>query len=688
MKYILRSFLVLFLSVISIVDAYASDNVLFPTTATIPQGFKLLFSGPSNGGYYLQYNGGSDGLGRVMISEQLETKDYNYAKTLENYNLSIKNQGAIKTEKIKDINYQGMPGVLFHSVDTGRHSYRIFLKDNNKLFSFLVSDASDIKFTAEKAESLLNTFVRQAADKNIETPTGMPEKSAPPLPDKVSNDAKEQLALLKAIKESSSKENEKIATWIIQHQSELIPLYLLELSQRLLAKNMDEAFEWYTIGIMRGRYDAKRCVRPNPGSEALGLNAIATMQYIKLKIDAFAAAGQRTVERGDLFKYNAPIDWICDDFSFDSTKDVALKPQTEWPALAEEVRQQSRAKYKNAAKPAQPDLTSISVATYELPEGTSWTDMAWLNDENLVIELPSKERRQVGKNADLYFWNVKTQKATYAVPYAGLWCASDNNFTYTTSRNGSGTNYSFTMMNQTTTGNKTFTTGNLAAGLSWGQHIPRGISGHNPEMYKAAEKFNPFDCTWTTSKEYAALYPSFAWEFLRQGDGVIAFQPTNGDKKALGPKMTAVHYNAAGTPIQLPIAAQGLDINSVRYYAFRNAYFLTVPFIKQVQNDVGNCLSAWWLDAKTSNVDQVCAPSELDGQEAAYAPTRKGILRFLSLRNDGRHKVEGGVYLTDNNGHTNKIWSGMASGGAVSPNGCLVAVSALKPVVLNLCGQN
>ena len=509
-----------------------------------------------------------------------------------------------------------------------------------------------------------------------------PKALASTLPDTVPSDASAQNELFTRLRQAPTTDNEQIISWIKTHQLEVNPLFLLELSQRLLPKNPTEALEWYVIGAARARYDAQRCVDPSAEAGVMFLSSYApeTAQYAAQHIEAYAAAGSEAVERDDLFSSAASPQWICiHGMSSFTGEGGGIKAQGEWPAVADKIRAMYHEGYREVAKPVTADLPLTPVPVYKLPNGAEGSDMSWLNSDILAVGVAN------AKMKDIYFWDVKTRTATLAASSANLWCAADNQFTYAKTYQQIGKNFRFTLVRQEPSGQRELATGDLTPPLPIFKKIPMLTYGYNPDMNKGTEKFNPFDCSWTSSKELAASYPSYAWEYLRPGDGAIAFK-SDPKNKGVHPQMTAVHYKAdSNAPVTLPITSIGLDITRVSYYEFRKAYFLTVPEIS-TDRDTNRCQSAWWFKPAGDRVEQVCAPVEaLAKQDMSYVPSKKGILRFIAVRETTRGLMTGGVYLTDDNGQTTKIWEGMAYNGITSPDGCLVAISSAPPLVLDLC---
>ncbi|MFY9287961.1 MAG: hypothetical protein WAO98_05620 [Alphaproteobacteria bacterium] len=329
------------------------------------------------------------------------------------------------------------------------------------------------------------------------------------------------------------------------------------------------------------------------------------------------------------------------------------------------------------------DLPFEAHPAYPLVKGTVGTEMVWLNNDDLVFQKRNFDQKTKRAHDDLSMWSFKTKATTFFVNFVGPWCAANNVIAYTLSRQSLGSGkFSLKMVHYTASGNKTYETGDLSAAYVRGPYISALISEHSASRFTSPEKFNLFDCSWLTSKEFAALYSADLWGGLRPGDGAIAFKTQPDSKNPKHPVMKAIHYKMSGEAIELPVAAPGLNIGSVRYHDFRKAYFLTVRAQSKINPQNGNCQTAWWFDAKQNRVEQICAPGALlDKYDPIYLPTQKGLLRMFGKR-DAPVK---GIYLTNDKGQTTKIWNGSAFGGAVSPDGCKVAVNASKPFVLDIC---
>jgi hypothetical protein len=319
--------------------------------------------------------------------------------------------------------------------------------------------------------------------------------------------------------------------------------------------------------------------------------------------------------------------------------------------------------------------------------------MSWFDDETLAVGSIPQGKGGITKE-DVYFWHYGDKSTTLAASAADIWCAHDGNFSYEKFLTHKDGKFFLGIHEKNAAGEKDFTVDIVKTpGMT---SLPilytsPDHQGYNPKFFRSTEKFNPFDCSWTSSTILADVYPEYDWVYLRPGDGIIAFNGSLTEIKGLPTKV--LHYkNIDSEPVTLaipPASARTLKIRSVNYYPFHHAYFIAEPWIFGVKSDDSRCEMAWWFTADNDEVSQVCLPYDFlaNQREVAVTPSAKGLLRFLPVFGSPQHPggSPGGVYLTDEKGTTRKIWEGIADSGVVSPNGCLVAVNTSLPVILDLC---
>ena len=326
--------------------------------------------------------------------------------------------------------------------------------------------------------------------------------------------------------------------------------------------------------------------------------------------------------------------------------------------------------------------------------------MSWLDNETLAVARIPQGKMGVSKE-DVYFWHYGDKSITLAASAASIWCAHDGNFSYEKSRTEKDGKIILGIDQKNASGEKEFTVEIVKApgytSLPFLYTSP-DRNRYNPKIYRSTEKFNRFDCSWTSSRKLADLYPEYDWEYLRPGDGIIAFNGSLPDAEEFGTEIAelptkVLHYkNIDSEPTTLAIppgSARALKVRSVNYYPFHHAYFIAVPAIFDMNSDESRCEMAWWFTADNDQVSPVCLPYDFlaNQSDVSLAPSAKGLLRFLGvfLKSRPPGGGPGGVYLTDENGATRKIWEGVANSGVVSPNGCLVAVATSSSVILDLC---
>jgi hypothetical protein len=105
-----------------------------------------------------------------------------------------------------------------------------------------------------------------------------------------------------------------VIDWTLAHQLELSSGYLFEASRRLLAaERSDEALEWYAVGMIRGEYDARRCLDTSSNRAIRGLarQAAVVARYGHTFPEQFGVAGLKALERPDLLAHTVTPDWAC-----------------------------------------------------------------------------------------------------------------------------------------------------------------------------------------------------------------------------------------------------------------------------------------------------------------------------------------------------------------------------------------
>jgi len=205
-------------------------------------------------------------------------------------------------------------------------------------------------------------------------------------------------------------------------------------------------------------------------------------------------------------------------------------------------------------------------------------------------------------------------------------------------------------------------------------------------------RWAPTDCRYVRTP---AQLRRREWAPLREGDGYLDFEPSGPIQNFFGMQKTPpeqqqkIHLRrfSPDEDIELPIGVWQVTATCVRYFAFKDAYFLHDCLSIQ-EEKVGthyhlnkfNCLPAWWLwrDGRT---ERMCIPSGPwnSGSSFSVIPTARGL--FISTVRDGemrKPKYAGGYLVKD--GQIKKLVSGVIPGAIkekinVSADGCRLAFS-------------
>ncbi len=133
-----------------------------------------------------------------------------------------------------------------------------------------------------------------------------------------------------------------VAAWERAHQAQLSSGYLFDLSRRLLASTPTEALEWYAVALIRGQYDAGRCIDDTARRAVSKLSSIAeeVARYGHTHPHEFGQAGLRALARPDLLGHTISPDWICAQaLSGMGGRSAGTTPPARWPAVEQRLRQ-------------------------------------------------------------------------------------------------------------------------------------------------------------------------------------------------------------------------------------------------------------------------------------------------------------------------------------------------------------
>ncbi|MGE5516510.1 MAG: hypothetical protein ACM31D_11895 [Bacteroidota bacterium] len=161
------------------------------------------------------------------------------------------------------------------------------------------------------------------------------------LPDPPPTDWQGQAQLFGRV--APSTDDDGIIAWERQHQAVLSSGYLFDLSRRLLARDPDQAMEFYVVAMVRGRYDSGRCVDDTAGRAVSRLSGMAAevLRYGESHRGEFAIAGQRALARPDLLSHTIHPDWVCvQALSGMGGRSAGTTPPANWPALEQKLRRE------------------------------------------------------------------------------------------------------------------------------------------------------------------------------------------------------------------------------------------------------------------------------------------------------------------------------------------------------------
>lgn len=154
-------------------------------------------------------------------------------------------------------------------------------------------------------------------------------------------------------KVAQSTDDGSVIAWERTHQLALSSGYLFDLSRRLLASDPDQAMEWYVVAMVRGRYDAGRCLDDTANRAVSGLSkqAAEVLRYGELHRQDFGTAGQRALARPDLLGHGISPDWICAQaLSGMGGRSAGTTPPATWPNLEKRLRQDWGKQFEAMAK--------------------------------------------------------------------------------------------------------------------------------------------------------------------------------------------------------------------------------------------------------------------------------------------------------------------------------------------------
>jgi hypothetical protein len=151
---------------------------------------------------------------------------------------------------------------------------------------------------------------------------------------------------------SQSRDDDAVIAWERAHQSALSSGFLFDLSRRLLARQPAEAMQWYVVALVRGRYDAGRCIDDTANRAVSRLSGLAedVLRYGQTHRHDFGAAGLQALARPDLLAHTVPPDWICvQGLSGMGGRSAGTTAPATWTPLARRLHQDYLAQFQDMA---------------------------------------------------------------------------------------------------------------------------------------------------------------------------------------------------------------------------------------------------------------------------------------------------------------------------------------------------
>ncbi|WP_428248034.1 hypothetical protein [Ferrovibrio sp.] len=488
----------------------------------------------------------------------------------------------------------------------------------------------------------------------------------------------QKLQVLRALPDSA---DAVLVPWLQLNAKDLLPAYSYELARRLWnLGRRDDALEWYARGFLHARYDAMRCTDTTAGQGVaflpqLAPNVVAGIQQYRA---AFGAAGLRALQQPDLFASTVSPWWICSHGmaamraglqNQTMSGDAWLKPESEWAGLRASMKTDMTRFFEEQSKPQDDPIpmSAIRHSTMNLPPG-SYGRFAWLNTTTLLVEA-TEQRENVIKQLRL---DQPQQPLEEVARIQAPWCAGGSMFTF---RSGyerlskSQVRLTFRTGTLNSPESISFETGDL---LRYADMDHSGNTGHS--LSTSPWRQSPFDCRWVKHEGLSGANNNANWIPLLPGHGFLSFTGADGQQS-----QRVLHFaSETAAPVELPIPTTGLTSTSIKYSAFRNAYFIAPIAQRPKQGEaVPQCRPYWWLNNYgKQRVEEVCLPTDaLDNQGyGMIAPSRDGILRAITSRPTAHGDLPGGVYRTGADGRSEKIYEGRVWGMSVSPSGCTAAI--------------
>lgn len=493
------------------------------------------------------------------------------------------------------------------------------------------------------------------------------------------------------LRQIPSAQNAILVPWLIANSLGLPPPFLLETARRLWEMDRrNDAFEWYSLALLRTRYDSGRCADPTAQQIMLPPIAAKVAGGIDQSRPVFGEAGLRALARTDAFSSTASPWWACSQgmaaikagLEKQSIEQSAwLKPQSEWDTLRATITQEFTAFFTEQGKP-QDDPIPKSKAAYKITAvGTGeYRDFGWLDAKRLVFGEVKRDLKAQSATTVLRLWNDGSAVEEFA-SFPGRWCAGQGVVTYVVkSENLEGRARRITLAAGEP--GRTIETAIEFDGFAMFPQLMHTTTRGGSMSSADPRRLSPFDCRWVRSEVLSDGKKNAEWIPLLPRDGFLSFVKQRG---SILTEKILYYIDETSVPVELQVSARGIEPHSLRYYAYKRSYFLSAIEPPPASADErSNCDAAWWFYPQDARTEQICVPvDEVTQNYPTYWPSRAGVLRVIRARRTPHGEKVGGIYLTSSEGKTEKIFEGNVQGANVSPDGCKIAAST-SPMVLNL----
>ncbi len=437
------------------------------------------------------------------------------------------------------------------------------------------------------------------------------------------------------------RDDEMAVAWLTTHADDLQTPFLLNLAGRLWhLDRKDEAQEWHALFLIRGRYNARRCADPKAEkvfAAMAGMGSLVFYPDFDKRRPAFGEAGLRVLNRPDTFTRGIGPAWICGEPPAEGKRvwirkgavpRGALKPESEWSAIRAEIVREMTVFFRDQGKPYD-DPVPMAAKNYRVVEFATgqFLKIAWLDADRLVL---GETVGEIGKPVNVLHLLHRDGQRREIARFSGIWCV------------GGGV-VSYILRPGVPPGHPRPTT--LFAG-SPGNLTETAVDLEILSRYPVRQ--SPFDCRWVKSEPLSTAGKRSKWLPLRPGDGFLSFAGDDG--KPL--KYIRYHATEDATPVELPIGVRDVPPKAVRYFGFKDAYFLAPTAVPPKRGKPAPaCIPVWWFDAKKAQAEEAAFLRRVNwaGRLLPFRWLRRMLIRLVSRYAKVRRGVMGNFQITSVN---------------------------------------